>query len=369
MLRRARRQADPGRVQVGPLPAAAGADPRARARASAGCSPTRCPRRCGSRGEGLEDLVVGYPTADRTAIAELGAADRRAARHGAGADGRQPEHLDLIEDAAGGGQRADPRGDRARRRLLAARRAAEDRAQALADPHAAPGGRRSRARSRRAPRLRLVGLMAYEGHIAGLGDRPPGKRLQGRVIEWLQRARRARSARRRAAVVAAVSELADLEFVNGGGTGSLHGTTGEDAVTELAAGLGLLRPHAVRRLQLVPAAARGDVRDAGRAQARALDRDRARRRLPRLGARRAQPRPLPLPARRPAASTASRAPARCRRPCSARPRGTCASATASTSGTPRRASCASASRRSTSCPATGSWTRCPTYRGEGKTFL
>ena len=111
--------------------------------------------------------------------------------------------------------------------------------------------------------------MAYEGHIAGLGDRPPGKRLQGRVIEWLQ-SRSAREIRaRRAAVVAAVSELADLEFVNGGGTGSLHGTTAEDAVTELAAGLGLLRPHAVRRLQLVPPAARGDVRDAGRAQARA----------------------------------------------------------------------------------------------------
>ena len=39
--------------------------------ATAGCSPTRCPRRCGSREQGFDDLVVGYPTADRTAIAEL----------------------------------------------------------------------------------------------------------------------------------------------------------------------------------------------------------------------------------------------------------------------------------------------------------
>ena len=31
-------------------------------------------------GEGFEDLVVGYPTADRTAIGELARADRRAAR-------------------------------------------------------------------------------------------------------------------------------------------------------------------------------------------------------------------------------------------------------------------------------------------------
>ena len=39
------------------------------------------------------------------------------------------------------------------------------------------------------------GLMAYEGHIAGLGDRPPGKRLQGRAIEWLQSRSAARDPR------------------------------------------------------------------------------------------------------------------------------------------------------------------------------
>ena len=38
--------------------------------------------------------------------------------------------------------------------------------------------------------------MAYEGHIAGLGDRPPGKRLQGRAIEWLQSRSAARDPRR-----------------------------------------------------------------------------------------------------------------------------------------------------------------------------
>jgi D-serine deaminase-like pyridoxal phosphate-dependent protein len=99
--------------------------------------------------------------------------------------------------------------------------------------------------------------MAYEGHIAGLGDRPPGKRLQGRAIEWLQ-SRSAREIRpRRAAVVAAVSELADLEFVNGGGTGSLHGTTAEEAVTELAAGSGFFAPtlfDAYSSFRLRPAA-------------------------------------------------------------------------------------------------------------------
>jgi D-serine deaminase-like pyridoxal phosphate-dependent protein len=107
------------------------------------------------------------------------------------------------------------------------------------------------------PRLRLAGLMAYEGHIAGLGDRPPGKRLQGRVIEWMQHRSAEEIAERRAAVVAAVSEVAELEFVNGGGTGSLHGTAAEDAVTELAAGSGFFAPtlfDAYSAFRLRPAA-------------------------------------------------------------------------------------------------------------------
>jgi D-serine deaminase-like pyridoxal phosphate-dependent protein len=47
---------------------------------------------------------------------------------------------------------------------------------------------------------------------------------------------------RRAEAVAAVRAVAPLEFVNGGGTGSLERTTAEEAVTELAAGSGLYSP-------------------------------------------------------------------------------------------------------------------------------
>jgi D-serine deaminase-like pyridoxal phosphate-dependent protein len=49
-------------------------------------------------------------------------------------------------------------------------------------------------------------------------------------------------AERRRAVVAAVREEADLRFVNGGGTGSLHLFAGGSGVTELAAGSGLYAP-------------------------------------------------------------------------------------------------------------------------------
>ncbi len=64
-------------------------------------------------------------------------------------------------------------------------------------------------------------------------------------------------AERRAAVVAAVTDVAPLEFVNGGGTGSLERTAEEAAVTELAAGSGLYDPvlfDGYRSLELRPAA-------------------------------------------------------------------------------------------------------------------
>jgi D-serine deaminase-like pyridoxal phosphate-dependent protein len=206
--------------------------------------------------EGLEDLVVAYPTADRTAIAELAQLTDERPSTAPTLMVDSVEHLDFIVDAAGAGSAPIrvaieldvgywPFGGRLkigpkRSPIRTPRQAAELAREVVSRP-----------------RLRLVGLMAYEGHIAGLGDRPPGKRLQGRAIEWLQ-SRSAREIRpRRAAVVAAVSELARLEFVNGGGTGSLHGTTGEDAVTELAAGSGFFAPtlfDAYSSFRLRPAA-------------------------------------------------------------------------------------------------------------------
>ena len=96
--------------------------------------------------------------------------------------------------------------------------------------------------------LRLVGIMAYEAQIAGLGDTPPGRPLRARAIRAAAGAVRARAGPRRAAIVAAVEEVlaapgaAPLEFVNGGGTGSLERTAAEPAVTEVTAGSGLYGP-------------------------------------------------------------------------------------------------------------------------------
>ena len=88
MLRRARGQADPGRSQVGPLPAAAGADPRPRAPGFRGLLTYTLPETLWLAEQGFEDLVVGYPTADRTAIAELARLTDERPGTAPGADGR-----------------------------------------------------------------------------------------------------------------------------------------------------------------------------------------------------------------------------------------------------------------------------------------
>jgi D-serine deaminase-like pyridoxal phosphate-dependent protein len=109
----------------------------------------------------------------------------------------------------------------------------------------------------RRPQIELDALMAYEGQIAGVGDRPPGRRLRGAAIRFMQRRSAAELAERRAAIVAALSEFVHLEIVNGGGTGSLELTGAERAVTEVTAGSGFYAPALFdhySRFSLTPAA-------------------------------------------------------------------------------------------------------------------
>ncbi|WP_291478576.1 amino acid deaminase/aldolase [Corynebacterium sp.] len=82
----------------------------------------------------------------------------------------------------------------------------------------------------------LVGLMAYEGQIAGTTDSSP-------LVTAVKRVSARELAGRRAAIVDAVRSVGvDLEFVNGGGTGSIESTVAETAVTEIGAGSGVVGP-------------------------------------------------------------------------------------------------------------------------------
>lgn len=85
------------------------------------------------------------------------------------------------------------------------------------------------------PNTELVGIMMYEGHIAGVPD-------SSWPVKIMKRRARHALAKRRARVVKAVSAGGQLEFVNGGGTGSLESTCAEDAVTEAGAGSGIVMP-------------------------------------------------------------------------------------------------------------------------------
>jgi D-serine deaminase-like pyridoxal phosphate-dependent protein len=92
------------------------------------------------------------------------------------------------------------------------------------------------------PGFTLVGVMAYEAQIAGVPDAPARWPVRGLAVRAMQAVSARELAGRRAAVVSAVSSVAPLEFVNGGGTGSVERTAAEEPITEVAAGSGLYSP-------------------------------------------------------------------------------------------------------------------------------
>ncbi|MEU2388017.1 amino acid deaminase/aldolase [Streptomyces sp. NPDC012461] len=190
---------------------------------------------------GCDDVLLAYPSADRAGYAELAADPKLAAAVTVMVD--DPAQLDLIDSARAGGSevvRVCLELDTSLR-LFGGRVRVGARRSPLHSP--AEVAEVARAVARR-PGFRVVGLMAYEGHVAGVGDAVAGRPLRSRAVRLMQAAARRELAERRAAVVRAVREVVpDLEFVNGGGTGSVQHTAGEDAVTEVAAGSGLYVPR------------------------------------------------------------------------------------------------------------------------------
>ncbi|MFF9981341.1 alanine racemase [Streptomyces erythrochromogenes] len=190
---------------------------------------------------GFEDVLLAYPSADRAGFGELANDAKLAAAVTVMVD--DPAQLELVDAARDGG------GEEIRvcleldtaLQLLGGR----VRVGARRSPVREPAQLAALARAVAArPGFRVVGLMAYEGHVAGVGDALAGRPLRSRAIRLMQGAARRELAARRAEVVAAVREVVpDLEFVNGGGTGSVQQTAAEDAVTEIAAGSGLYVPR------------------------------------------------------------------------------------------------------------------------------
>jgi D-serine deaminase-like pyridoxal phosphate-dependent protein len=205
---------------------------------------------------GHEDLLLAYPTADSEALGEL-------ALRSAADPERSPlimidcvEHLEAIEAVLG----ADAPPIRVCIDIDAAWWALGGRIKI--GPKRSPVHTVEQAVAlareiERRPQIELDALMAYEGQIAGVPDRPPGRRLRGAAIRFMQRRSAKELAERRGAIVAALGEFCELEVVNGGGTGSLESTGAEAAVTEVTVGSGFYAPTLFDhygRFSLTPAA-------------------------------------------------------------------------------------------------------------------
>ncbi|MEU7628392.1 amino acid deaminase/aldolase [Nocardia sp. NPDC049220] len=181
-------------------------------------------------GHGARDILLGYPSVDRAALAELAADDILVRSITLMID--DVAHLELIR-AAVGTDRVHPRvclDVDASLRIgplhLGVRRSpvrSPDQAAALASAAVRRG-------------FEVVGVMTYEAQIAGLSDANAAVRL-------MKRASAAEIGKRRGAVLDAVRSVAGkLAIVNSGGTGSIEVSVADPEVTEVTAGSGLYVP-------------------------------------------------------------------------------------------------------------------------------
>lgn len=187
--------------------------------------------------EGIDDLVVAYPTAQRAEIEAAVQAIARGARITLMVD--DPAHVGLIAEIA-----------------CATQQTVElwiDLDVSMSLPGLHFGVRRSPIRDperalalaeviRETKGVSLTGLMAYEAQIAGLPDQGTGI-LTDAAMGLLKRRSWREVVRRRAEVVAALREAGfELPRINGGGTGSVGLSRTDPTLTEIAAGSGLFAP-------------------------------------------------------------------------------------------------------------------------------
>lgn len=183
------------------------------------------------------DVVLAYPTVDRPALGRLLADPAASAAVTLMVD--SPVHLDLIDSCRTGAAET-------------VRIALDvDAGFRLGKAHVGP--KRSPLKSvadvvalaRQVldrPGFTLVGVMTYEGQVAGVQDTVPGQRLRSAVVRRMKSASMNQLREHRSRIAEALAGMVELEFWNGGGSGSVAETALDPAVTEIAAGSGLLVP-------------------------------------------------------------------------------------------------------------------------------
>jgi D-serine deaminase-like pyridoxal phosphate-dependent protein len=184
-----------------------------------------------------DDILVGYPSVDRAALARLVSSPAAAATVTLMID--SVEHLDVVDSVraskavpvrvaidvdAGlrvGGQHLGPK----RSPLVDAARVV-----ALAEQVV------------ERPGFSMVGVMTYEGQVAGVPDDVPGQRARSLVVRRIKATSVEQLRARRHEIDRDLRKVASLQFWNAGGSGSLESSAADPVVTEVSAGSGLLVP-------------------------------------------------------------------------------------------------------------------------------
>ena len=194
---------------------------------------------------GHRDVLVAYPSVDVPALERLSADPALTAAVTVMVD--SVEHVDFLARHTAG-----TRGLRVAIDVDASLRVGPAHLGVRRSPTRTAADVQQVIRRAQAHHLVVVGLMIYDAQIAGLPDSPLTRPVKARSHRELTGRRRE--------LVAAARQLADLEFVDGGGTGSLARTGGDAALTELGAGSGLFAPtlfDGYDSLSLEPAAVFG----------------------------------------------------------------------------------------------------------------
>lgn len=184
-----------------------------------------------------DDVVVGYPTVDRGALARMVQSPSTAAAITLMID--DVAHLDVVDSLRS--SKAVPirvaididAGLRVGGQLIGPKRSPLYDTAAVLDLARTVEGR---------PGFRLVGAMTYEGQVAGVPDDVPHQRARSLVLRRLKSASVSQLAVRRREIADGIARITKLEFWNAGGSGSVESSAADPVVTEVAAGSGLLVP-------------------------------------------------------------------------------------------------------------------------------
>lgn len=192
--------------------------------------------------EGHGDVMVAYPSVDTAAFDALAADADLRSRVTVMID--SADHVRWIADHV-----TQPSGIRVALDVDASLRVGPAHLGVRRSPLREPADVERVIRAAHDAGLLVRGLMFYDAQIAGVQDAPH--------IRLMKRASHRDLMQRRHLVVEAARALTELDFVNGGGTGSLHLTREDRSLTELAAGSGLFAPtlfDGYDGLELTPAA-------------------------------------------------------------------------------------------------------------------